>query len=655
MRKSLSVLALSLFLLAGSVFGADGSGPAAPKAKKSAPPKKNAVSAELDQMHQALDAQQQQIQQLRDQLAQRDAALQQMQQRLNTIESTATQAQGTAQSAAGASQQNAAALTEVRSSVADLKTTTDNTAATLQKDEKRVANLEEPAAIHYKGITLTPGGYFQLAGIYRSKNANTDTSDTYGAFPLNNLANAYMDEFRLTARASRLSLRANATIHGMPTMGYLEMDWLGAAPSASETQTNSFQPRLRLAFINVNFANGWSVAAGQNWSLLQTDRSGVTPLTEWLPIVIDNSYTPGFTYARQGAVRVVHNFIKNKAWFALGLENPDTVATASCVDGVTTAAGSLAASALSSCSSSLTGGAIQGLANGPNTNSPNSGFANVYSATATAFSAGYTGNPSTNIAPDLLGKLVFEPGWGHFEVKAVSRFFRDRVYPNYLNAADVAAGVPFTTYGASEKFTQGGGLGIGMILPLVPSKVDFILQSLGGKGIGRYGTAGGPDVTIRSDGTLVPVKALETVAGIETHPTKKLDFYIYGGDEYFGRTYYTTSSPLFGATASKTNVPVYVGYGSPYFSDAGCQFEGSTTCSGQNRSVWAVQPALWYRFYQGKEGSLQFGMTYAYIYRQTWSGLNVAGGTNISTTTPTFYQPKSIENMVMTSFRYYFP
>lgn len=632
-------------------------GPAATSKKR--PAKKAAKpDPEMKAMHDALEAQQQQIQQLRDQLAQRDSALQQMQQQLNTLQTTATQAQNTAQSAAGSSQQTAAALTDVKNSVAGLKTATDSTATTLQKDEKRVADLEQPAAIHYKGMTITPGGYMQLGGIYRSKNANSDTSDNYGTFPLNNTADSHMSEFRLSGRASRLSLRADATIHGLPTLGYVEADFLGAAPSANETQTNSFTPRLRLAFANVSLPGGWSIAGGQNWSLLQTTRRGINPLTEWLPIVIDNSYTPGFSYARQGSIRVTKSF-GDKAWFGISAENPDTVSSTTCVSGATTGGTSLAASALTSCNSALTGGAIQGLANGPNTTSPNNGFANTLTgvtattgtvsstAVVTGVTSTVTGNPSTNVAPDLVAKFAIEPGWGHYEVKVISRFFRDRVYPNF--------GVGSSTAGADSKVTEGGGLGIGMILPVVKNKVDFVAQGLGGKGIGRFGTTGGPDVTIRPDGSLEPIKALQAITGIETHPTPKFDFYIYGGDEYYGRTAYRSATPLFGAATTATNVPVVVGYGSPFFSNSGCQFEGGSACAGNNRSVWAIQPSAWYRLYQGKEGSVQFGASYAYIYRQTWSGLNVVNGTNVLTSGPTFIQPKSIENIVMTSFRYYFP
>ena len=171
--------------------------------------------------------------------------------------------------------------------------------------------------IAYKGVKLTPGGYMQLAGIYRSKNANMDTADSYGSYPFNNSANAHMNEFRFSGRASLLSLRMDANAGNIKTLGYVEMDFLGAAPSATETQTNSYTPRLRLAFASVKLPGGWQIAGGQNWTLLQTTRKGIDPLTEWLPSLIDNSYTPGFSYARLGSIRLVKS-IGDKVWVAAG-------------------------------------------------------------------------------------------------------------------------------------------------------------------------------------------------------------------------------------------------------------------------------------------------------------------------------------------------
>ena len=38
-------------------------------------------------------------------------------------------------------------------------------------------------------------------------------------------------------------------------------------------------------------------------------------------------------------------------------------------------------------------------------------------------------NYTSNLAPDFVIKMAFEPGWGHWEVFNIDRFFRDRIYP----------------------------------------------------------------------------------------------------------------------------------------------------------------------------------------------------------------------------------
>jgi len=542
-------------------------GPAAQKgkvdhtAKKAAKKSDSAVSAEeIRQLKEQLQALQAQI----DRLTQRDAERdQQARQAVIDAQKVAAAAQEKAAAAATAAADTNAKVDVVQSDVVGLRTTVNTTVAAIQKDEKRVDDLEAPDNLHFRGIKITPGGYMQFATIYRSRNANMDTADNYGQYPFANSPDYYMSEFRATGRASRLSLRAEGEAMGMKFMGYTEIDFLASA-GGNETQTNSFSPRLRLAFANVDLPGGWSVAGGQNWSLLQTTRNGIDPLSVWLPSVIDNSYTPGFSNAREGSIRVVKQ-ITPKAWFGFSVENPDTVTTGACTSS-------------SQCNFTL--GEIQGLANSTSTVAPNNGYLNALSG-ANAI----TGNPSTNPAPDLVAKLAFEPGWGHYEVKAIGRWFRDRVYPNYFNGTPVADFCPTTginssgvctptttsTVGAHNNTTEGGGIGLGVILPVVKSKVDVVFQGLAGAGIGRFGTASGPDVTYNPEGDLVAVKAVQTVLGIETHPTPKFDFNIYGGGEYYRRASYflPAGSTFFGTPTTKN---AQAGYGYQYMPNRGCYY-----------------------------------------------------------------------------------
>jgi hypothetical protein len=55
---------------------------------------------------------------------------------------------------------------------------------------------------------------------------------------------------------------------------------------------------------------------------------------------------------------------------------------------------------------------------------------------------------------------------------------------------------------------------------------------------------------------------------------------------------------------------------------------------------------FWYRFYKGPKATLQWAPQYSYLVRNTWSG---AAGPSL------LGQPSGIENMFLTSFRYYLP
>jgi hypothetical protein len=76
------------------------------------------------------------------------------------------------------------------------------------------------------------------------------------------------------------------------------------------------------------------------------------------------------------------------------------------------------------------------------------------------------------------------------------------------------------------------------------------------------------------------------------------------------------------------------------------------------KSVWAIQPQFWYRIFKGREGTVQFGASYAYVYREAWPGYTATAPTPAAIAAGTasrLYTPKTINQIVMTSFRYYLP
>jgi hypothetical protein len=169
-----------------------------------------------------------------------------------------------------------------------------------QPEEEKKA---EPTAFQFKGLTVTPGGYLESTVLVRTRNENADLATSYSATPLNGSSNGRLSEFRGTARHSSLSLLIQGSAGSARLRGYVETDFLGAAPTANYVQSSSFTPRLRQVWTQLEWPSGWSITAGQMWSLLTTNRRGIANLEEWRPSGQDGSFVVGFTWTRERAVR----------------------------------------------------------------------------------------------------------------------------------------------------------------------------------------------------------------------------------------------------------------------------------------------------------------------------------------------------------------
>ena len=458
-------------------------------------------------------------------------------------------------------------------------------AQTIQSRPDEEKSSEEPTSFHYKGLSLTPGGFLEGTMLVRTRNENADIANNYTAIPLNGSPNAKLTEFRGTARNSEFSLLVQGTAGSTNLKGYVETDFLGAAPTANYVESNSWTPRLRQLWVQFDRPSGWTITAGQTWSLLTTNRQGIATLAELRPPTEDGQYVVGFTWTRQRAFRVTKNF-NNKVWTAFAVENPETTFSAAFVPAN-----------------------LMGLNTSPNA---------ATGVNLLPFLANYSNGFSTELAPDLLAKVAFEHGWGHFEIKALGRFFRDRI-------ASTA-----TTNGHTN-ISEGYGVGFGTLVPFVNKKLELSLEGLLGQGIGRYGSSGLPDVTINpTTGELRPLREARIMGGLVYHRSSRLDLYTYGGDEYAGR--YAFISP--GGTAA--------GYGSRLVSYTDCTNEVAlNTCSGPNRNIYEATAGYWFRLFQGEYGRIEQGNQVVYIHRNLWSGIGRApqGGAIVAYTSFRFYLP----------------
>ena len=97
---------------------------------------------------------------------------------------------------------------------------------------------KEPTSFYYKGITLTPGGSLESTILVRTRNENADMANSYTTIPLNGSSNAHLSEFRGTVRNSELSLLIQGSTGSAKLKGYVETDFLGAAPTANYLESS---------------------------------------------------------------------------------------------------------------------------------------------------------------------------------------------------------------------------------------------------------------------------------------------------------------------------------------------------------------------------------------------------------------------------------
>ena len=513
--KYLRILA-AFTLIVISSFAATAQSPNQPETRKSTPKRhttkvagKNEVAEQLRALKEAIEQQkaaqaqlQQQLQQTQLQLQQTQLQLQQTQDQFKLMQQTAQQAEKKTVELESVSQAEAQ---KVQSDLSDVHATLNITAETAKQAEVKVSALEHPTSIAYKGLRLSPGGFLELTQYYRAHATLNDVATVFQNTPLEAQGsstsgyNTHLSEYGISARSSRLSLRADADAGSTKLAGYFEIDFDSAAPTSNNNQSTSYTPRIRQAWARATFTNGWTITGGQSWSLITQNRKGTTTdnATLWIPNSIEAQYSVGYNWGRFGELRVAKTLNHNVS-LAVALDNPQSLPFGQGTqEGVSTPGGG------------LDGGG-----------------------------ASY----STNPAPDLLVKLAYDNArLGHYEIKALGRVFRDRVastltVPGYTNIG------------------FGDGIGGGAVIPLLPKKIDFIAQGLYGKGISRYQDSGQYDFVVRStDSHLQDIKAFSVVSGFETHPTPRGEFDLLFGDEYYYRSTYLANGVSVGYGAKTVN------------------------------------------------------------------------------------------------------
>lgn len=177
-----------------------------------------------------------------------------------------------------------------------------------------VAAMTSPAAqaAEVGDVTLTWGGYIKLDTLYSRFSdgpvGQNTGRDTYIPNQIPVAADAdshtYLD---FHAKETRLFLKADSKVEGHKLGGYVEMDFIVAQGTGSETVTNAYNPGLRRAYITFD---NWLL--GQEWSTFQN----MTAIPDVLDFVAFP--TDGTVFMRAPMVRYT------SGGFMVAVENPET-------------------------------------------------------------------------------------------------------------------------------------------------------------------------------------------------------------------------------------------------------------------------------------------------------------------------------------------
>ena len=254
------------------------------------------------------------------------------------------------------------------------------------------------------------------------------------------------------------------------------------------------------------------------------------------PQTIDPNYVAGFVWTRQYGFRITKT--GKYASFGVAAENPQILYTATLAGNtpyaVLGSAGNNGGNYNAAISASATTTYVQNYTG----EAGNTSYLPVYN---TVVANTNIANLSFNQAPDIIAKVAFDPGWGHYEIIGIGRFAHETVYPGvttdilkYGGQKDIVTGAAVapsaTTAGAFSNSIGLGGIGGSLRVPIA-KVISFGAKGLYGPGMGRYGDSTLADVTVNSWGGLSPIHNLSGLFTLEAQVTPRMLIWLnYGGD-----------------------------------------------------------------------------------------------------------------------------
>ncbi len=401
-----------------------------------------------------------------------------------------------------------------------------------------------PLSFQIGGLQFAPGGFLDFSTVFRSTAVGSGIGTNFAAIPYSNTVAGRLTELRESAQFSRLTLKVSGHRGGTDFFANVETDFLGNQPANVAVSSNSDTLRLRVYFLDIRHG-AWEVLAGQDWSLLQPNRVGLSPMTAdvYFSVNADTNFQVGLAVVRQPQFRLVYH------------ASPRFAAGISVENGEPYIGGSAGAP-----QATLPGGA-----GGPFAGQVDNGSSN--------FSApGFT--------PDVIAKAAYD----------------SRADGNGLHLEVAALGSTFRAFNPATNLTDhatGGGLSLNGNVVVAPG-LRLLASSFWGDGGGRYLFGMAPDLVIRNNGQVSPVRASGGIAGLEYQVNPGYLFY-----SYYGGVYIHPNFDLTGATP--------VGYGYPGSSGA------------INRSIQEFTAGVVHTFWKSANyGVLQLITQAAYLTRSPY-------------------------------------
>lgn len=703
-----TLLVLAVGLHVSSAWASDNSLPA--KKTKTAAAKKTktlhspGLQEQIDSLRKELETQSSLIESLKIGMATKDSDLKQARQAAAEAQAAADRVAEAVSIQQQATIQNAGAVDTLQNTVDDLKGNQTSFGATVSNETAKMKKaINNPAAFHYKGITLSPYGFFNGETYFRTHATGGEEATPWSSIPYTGADSYSMSEMGISGRQSRVGFILDGKVPWGTVRATFEGDFFGSGTTSNANQSSSYVFRQRIASVETETKGRWNVSGGQGWTLASEDKVGINgaPSNRALPSMIDPNYVAGLVWARMGFIRLTKSF--SKVAFAVSAENPQLLYAATLAGNTPYAvlgSAGLNASALnqaiSDCSPSTTVVNYTSQADGA--------IPIAVPVYKTVNSCTSLANISFNKAPDFLAKVAFDPVWGHYELFGIGRMFQETIYPGettnanlYGGLTDINTGTVLTpalsTMGAYPNKAFFGGVGGSLRVSVIKNQVTFGAKVLGGPGVGHFSASALSDATTNQRGGLEPIHNLSGLMTLEIAPTPRLQLYSYYGGDYagredfavnpsggFGLTQSIASTPYFCpniadafacttaptaanlATGGKwgphytfNSTPVAVGYGSRYLNNSACNavaapgYNGASTgyyaggsCGAQTRDVQEITGGYWYDLYKGDRGRLRQGLQYSYVVREGWSGASGIGA-------------KGIEDMVFASLRYFLP